>query len=85
MKLAHISEGLSPRYRETCDHADNLERAISHGHVRRNMAEVELMRSRHPALAAGARAVLLIDLWRDRLPQEFIADVEADPAGGDRQ
>ena len=65
--------------RECEDHAINLERAIGLGHVKRSIADVERMRGRHPAMRAGARALKLLAAWRDKLPAEFIAEVEREP------
>lgn len=63
---------------ERADHADNLERAIAQGHVKRPFSDVQIMRGRHPAMRAGARALRLLVEWRERLPAEFIASVEED-------
>ncbi len=65
--------------RERVQWANNLERAILMGHVKREVAEVRLMRMRHPDMAAVVRALEAVDRWRDRLPPEFIADLERDP------
>ena len=64
--------------RERVQWANNLERAILVGHVKREPAEVRLMRMRHPGMAAVVRALEAIDRWRDRLPPEFIAELERD-------
>ena len=80
MKLHTMIGELELRYREAVDHANNLERAIDHQHVRRPISDVHMMRSRHPTFAAACRALRLIDEWRaaGALPAEFIAEVEAD-------
>lgn len=72
MKIAAIVDEAALLTRECEDHATNLERAIALGHVER-------MRARHPALRAVARAVKSLAAWRDKLPAEFIAEVEREP------
>lgn len=78
MKIRELADEAKLVSREREDHAANLERAIVLGHVKRPLADVSMMRSRHPALRAVARAMALMAIWRDRLPPEFIAEVESD-------
>jgi hypothetical protein len=72
----HDEAALCARERE--DHAANLERAILLGHVKRPIGEVAMMRSRHPAMRAVVRTLRLTLAWRDRLPPEFIAELEGE-------
>jgi hypothetical protein len=78
VKLERMIDEAALLVRECEDHATNLERAIAHGHVKRPIADVERMHGRHPAMRAGARALKLIAVWRERLPAEFIAEVESE-------
>ncbi len=78
MKIAELVDEAALICRERDDHAANLERAILAGHVKRPIADVAMMRSRHPAMRAVARALQLMSVWRDRLPQEFVAEVEGE-------
>ncbi len=64
--------------RERIDWANNLERAILMAHVKRPASDVALMRSRHPAALAAVRALKILEAWRDRLPAEFVAEIERD-------
>ena len=79
MKLDAIVDEAALLMRECEDHATNLERAIALGHVKRPIADVERMRARHPALRAVARALKLLAARRDKLPAEFVAEVEREP------
>ena len=78
MKISELVDEASLNATEREDHAANLERAILAGHNKRPIAEVTMMRSRHPAMRGVARALALLRDWRDRLPREFIAEIEGD-------
>ncbi len=78
MRIAELADEARLVATEREQHAANLERAILAGHVKRPIAEVSAMRSRHPTMRAAARALRLMLAWRDRLPSEFIAEVERD-------
>lgn len=62
--------------RERIDWANTLERAILMGHVKRPASDVSLMRSRHPTALAAVRAFAVLEAWRDRLPEDFITEIE---------
>ncbi|MGO9430592.1 hypothetical protein [Rhodoblastus sp.] len=79
MKLRAIYDELALRFRETADQADALERAIERKHVRRPMTDVSAMRFRFPEFLAAIRAIETTIVWRDRLPRQFIAELEEDP------
>ncbi|MGD0640273.1 MAG: hypothetical protein ABSC22_05950 [Roseiarcus sp.] len=79
MRIADLADEAQLISREREDHAANLERAILAGHSKRPLAEVQGMRSRHAAMRAVARALRLTETWRDRLPEEFIAEIEGEP------
>jgi hypothetical protein len=79
MTIKELADELGLQYRERVDWANNLERSILMGHVKRNPLDVALMRSRHPAALAAWRALQAIERWRDRLPEELIAELERDP------
>lgn len=76
MKIEAMVDEAAQEAIERDQWAANLERAIAHGHVKRPIADVERMRSRHPAMRAVLRALKLLAAWRDRLPAEFIAEIE---------
>ncbi|MGD0564518.1 MAG: hypothetical protein ABSA66_15685 [Roseiarcus sp.] len=78
MNIADLADEAQLISTEREQHAANLERAILAGHVKRPIADVGMMRSRHPAMRAVARALKLMLAWRERLPSEFIAEVERD-------
>lgn len=77
--LRAMAEEIGLEYRERVDWANALERAILMGHVKRNPADVHLMRSRHPTALAAVAAFEALLRWRDRLPAEFLAEIERDP------
>ena len=79
MRLNDLADEIALDTLEREQHAANLERAILAGHVKRDLADVRMMRSRHPRARAAARALKLIAAWRDKLPAEFIAEVEREP------
>lgn len=79
MIVREIAAELGLRYRETVDWANALERSILLGHVKRPASDVSIMRWRFPAFLAGVHAVEAIERWRDRLPAEFLAEIERDP------
>jgi hypothetical protein len=79
VRLDELADEIALDTLEREQHAANLERAILAGHVKRDLADVRMMRSRHPRARAAARALKLIAAWRERLPAEFIAEVEREP------
>lgn len=78
MRISELVDEATLIAREREDHAANLERAITLGHSKRPIADVGMMRSRHPAMRAVARALTLTLAWRERLPPEFIAEMEGE-------
>ena len=79
MRLDQLVDEIALDTLEREQHAANLERAILAGHVKRDLADGRMMRSRHPRARAAARALKLLAAWRDKLPAEFIAEIEGEP------
>lgn len=74
--LRKMIDEIGLEYRERVDWADNLERAIVSGHVKRPLADVVVMRSRHPVARAAVRALEALERWRARLPKELLEEIE---------
>jgi hypothetical protein len=79
MKIAELIDEAALDAMEREQWAANLERSIAFGHVKRPLSDVTLMRSRFPAMRAIVRALKLIAAWRDKLPAEFVAEIERAP------
>jgi hypothetical protein len=78
MKISEIASEARLAAREREDWANNLQRAIGYGQVKRPLSDVALIRMRVPDAQAVGRALSLMEAWRERLPHEFIAEVERD-------
>jgi hypothetical protein len=79
MKIAELIDEAALEAMEREQWAANLERSIAFGHVKRPLSDVTMMRSRFPAMRAIVRALKLLAVWRDKLPEEFIAEIERAP------
>jgi hypothetical protein len=56
MRLSDLADEIALDTLEREQHAANLERAILAGHVKRDLADVRMMRLRHPRARAGRAA-----------------------------